>query len=87
MGSISRQMEHHRMARKSLLLLSLVLAALSASARWMVGSFATNPAAFVLVIALSAIPWLVILGVSVYKYGREGYWVLLGAPLVLYWPA
>jgi hypothetical protein len=74
------------MARRLLFLLSLALAALSTSARWIVGGFATNPAAFVLVIVLSAIPWLVILGVSVYKYGRQGYWVLLGAPLVLYWP-
>ena len=50
------------------------------------GTFTTNAAWFLLVMTLLGVPWLVILGVSVYKFGRKGYWVLLGAPLALYWP-
>lgn len=73
-------------AQKSLFLVSLALASLSAAAKWTTQSPATNPADFVLVSGLLAVPWFVILAVSVHKYGRAGCLVLVGAPFVLYWP-
>ena len=30
--------------------------------------------------------WALIVAVSAYRFGRRALWMLLGAPLVLYWP-
>jgi hypothetical protein len=30
--------------------------------------------------------WVVTIGVSAYHFGRKTLWMLLGAPLALYWP-
>jgi len=72
--------------RTLFLVLSLVLACLSFSSRWIVHSPATNPAGFVLESTPLAALWFTILVVSIRRYRRRGYWVLIGAPLVLYWP-
>ncbi len=72
------------MSYKPLFWMSLLLAVLSFSVRWITAWI--NPAEYVLAGAALGIPWFVVLGVSVHKYGRSAYWILVGAPLVLYWP-
>ena len=75
------------MLRKLLLLMSLVAAVLAASTRWTVRPLAPETLTFVLVSAVLAIPWTVLLVISVVRYGKGGLWVLVGLPLVLLWPA
>ena len=33
-----------------------------------------------------AIFWAVILAVCLWRYGKRAWWLLLGAPMALYWP-
>ena len=32
------------------------------------------------------IGWVVTLALSLWRFGRRGFWLLAGAPLALYWP-
>jgi hypothetical protein len=72
--------------RRPLLILSLALAVASLSTRWVVPRPPTNPFAFVPVSLLLTLAWSLLLVTSLRKHGRWGYWVLLGAPLAMYWP-
>ena len=74
------------MSRKRLLVWSLVIAVLAASTRWSVPLVAAPGFTFVFVSAALAVPWYALLIVSIRRYGKGGLWVLLGAPLVLFWP-
>lgn len=74
------------MSRGRLLVWSMVIAILAASTRWSVQAVTGPTFTFVVASAVLALPWYVILVVSVRKHGRRGLWVLLGAPLVLAWP-
>jgi hypothetical protein len=65
---------------------SMALAILAASTRWSVEAITGATFSFVSVSAALAMAWGAISIVSVRKYGREGLWVLLGAPLALFWP-
>ena len=64
------------------LILSLVCAIASLSARWLI----PNPPLFAPVSLLLAVAWLILLISALRRYGRIGYWALLGAPLALFWP-
>ena len=74
------------MSRKGLLLWSLGIAVLAASTRWSVQALTGATFTFVLVSAVLAVFWHVLLIVSVHRYGKDGLWVVLGAPLALFWP-
>lgn len=74
------------MSYKDSLILSFVLGAASFAARWVVPSPRTFPAGFVLICGVLGIIWLVLLAHSVSKFGSRGYWTLLAAPLVVFWP-
>lgn len=68
------------------LLSSLILGLLSLSSKLTVFPF--TPATFTFVwvsTALCAI-WLTLLTVSVARHGKQGLWLLVGAPLVMFWP-
>ncbi len=69
------------MGRRPLLILSLALATASLSTRWVV----PRPPAFVPVSLVLTLAWFIVLLTSLRKHGRWGNWVLLGAPLALYW--
>ena len=69
-----------------LLLLSLIIAVLSISTRWTVLPFIPADFAFAFLSGLLIIPWLIVLTVSLLRHGRRGLWILIGAPLVAYWP-
>ena len=68
--------------RRALLTLSLVFAAVSFAARWVV----PGPPAYVPGSLVLTLFWFLLLVMSLRKHGRWGLWVLLGAPLALYWP-
>jgi hypothetical protein len=67
------------MDRRILLSLSFAIAALSASARWITSNF-------VLPSAVLAVLWFVVFVISLRRHGKYSCWILLGAPLALYWP-
>ena len=74
------------MSRNRILLMSLVLAALAFSTRWTIQAATGASFTFVLVNGLIAAPWLALLILSLRRHGMAGLWILVGAPLVLFWP-
>src|SRR5579883_1811219 len=66
--------------------LSLVLAAASFASRWLLQTPRLPWELFFYVSITLLVPWLIILRSSIRAYGRRGYWLLIGAPLALFWP-
>jgi len=62
-----------------------VFAALSFASRWPLKSRLPDEVA-VLSSGALLIPWLAVFRASLRNYGRRGLWLLIGAPLVLFWP-
>jgi hypothetical protein len=62
------------------LIVSLVLAALAFGLPW-VTHFADGGLSIGLHLA-----WLVFVAATLWTHGRRGLWLLLGAPLALFWP-
>src|SRR5258708_3648107 len=77
---------HRPPAIKGPLLGSLILAALSLSSRWTVLPLTPTTFTFVSVSTALCVIWLVLVSVSIARYGKRALWLLIGAPLVMWWP-
>jgi hypothetical protein len=71
---------------KRVLIVSLLIAILSASTRWTVLPLIPSTFTFIEVSAALSALWFALVVISVAKYGKRGVWLLIGAPLVLLWP-
>jgi hypothetical protein len=68
------------------LLWSLLIGILAVSTRWTVLPLTPASLVFVAVSAALALPWAILFVLSVHRYGRKGLWILVGAPMILFWP-
>src|SRR5947209_12108972 len=66
---------------------SLILAALSFSSRWTVLPLTPTTFIFVDVSVAFCFAWLVLIIVSITRYGKRSLWLLVGGPFVMWWPA
>jgi hypothetical protein len=69
-----------------LLLGSLAVGALAFSTEWTILPWMPSTVDFVLInVALAAV-WTGFVAVALLRYGKRGLWILVGAPLVMWWP-
>jgi hypothetical protein len=66
---------------------SLILAALSLSSRWTVLPMMPNTSTFLVVSMALCVAWFTLVSVSIAKHGKRSLWLLVGGPLVMWWPA
>lgn len=69
-------------AIRPLLVASLGVAAASFAVPWL--SHANNPAQITASCWL-AVLWVILVGTGIVKHGARGLWLLVGAPLALFW--
>lgn len=75
------------MSRNRLLIWSLAIALLSFATRWIIPAVTGYyTLAFVVLSGALAIAWLAVSFAAISYYRRRGLLVLIGAPLVLFWP-
>jgi hypothetical protein len=78
--------ELQRPSIKRFLAASLLLGGVSFSSRWTILPFARTNFTFVSASIGVAVAWALLVIWSIARHGKRAFWLLVGAPLVLWWP-